>query len=65
MRTWLAYTDLARGDRFRFVYGPLPHDGRSRVSAEVYTKTSHGWFEDSKGKKFRTGKLSAVRKEAQ
>jgi hypothetical protein len=66
-RHWFAFEDLKPGDRFRFVYGAVVTRGpevTAKTSEEVFTKSRGGWFADEKGKKFRTGRYSAVQKES-
>jgi hypothetical protein len=55
MRGWLAFQDLKPGDSFRF-----QHYLADTGSPTVYRKRNAQWFEDATGRKFRTGKLSAV-----
>lgn len=55
---WLAFQDLAEGDQFRFRYGLWL--ATSKLSDETYTKGKRGWFSDSRGRKYRTGKLTQV-----
>lgn len=58
---YLAFCSLSSGVRFRFHYsGGLEPYPNGRTSAEVYTKRSHGWYQDERGKRCRTGRLSAV-----
>jgi len=48
-RPWVAFTDLRPGDRFKFEKHP-----------DIYTKWRGGWYRDSAGRRFRTGKWTAV-----
>jgi hypothetical protein len=59
-RTWFAYGDLQAGERFRFLYGV----NRQRASAEVYTKNADGWYSDERGRRFKTGAATAVKRDA-
>lgn len=60
---WLSFADLKEGDRFRFVY-LLPRQGNT-VSPQVLIKRRAGWYEDEAGKRWRTGRTSAVQRAVQ
>lgn len=53
---WIPFGALNPGERFRFHYYPS-----DRVSEEVYAVRGRGWYEDATGKRFRTGKATAVK----
>jgi hypothetical protein len=56
---------LKAGDRFRFVYNIARNGGRDTVSPHVLVKRSAGWYEDEAGKRWRTGRTSAVQRAVQ
>jgi hypothetical protein len=55
--TWVPYWMVRTGERFRFVYNPYFNP---RIGEKIFVKGKSGWFADEEGRKFRTGRDTAV-----